>query len=250
MFRKRFTKRFRKRKAPKVGKKLRRAIGSVIKRTIQAPEMKQAVMAVGGPNIMDDATGVLKCLVLGNSAGLDFSVGASGNQRLGTEVWLKKIEYKYTIGYNQSFNGCPYRRIVFCLHKPDPTAALAVSDLYVGTESMFDTASSGGFSINYSYNNDAVGKGKKYTIISDRIFNPVIYNVNLPGSFCGSRNDHVTINFPGKGSLLECDAGNTVGETLINNKNYYCFFIQGGEVANNASIVVYNQHCLISYQDA
>lgn len=243
----------RRRKFKPRGKKLnsneKKQVKTMIKRVVQPPEEKAIVNRPAAIGTIDNNGGNF-IKMIGPAAGPTFnwSIGANTNQRIGSEIWVKRVELHWTDFAPIGSIGGTYRVVAFIDTEGDNTTTM-----FSLSQGFFNNSAAAGLSILSSYNHDTVGPNDRYRVLMDRVYDTNITHGEAASTLAVAdmqmKKRQFVHSFPFKGMKVLLDPrdlalGNNIAETNM----IYVWFIAGG-TATMASRVNELRSC-VYYTDA
>jgi len=231
---KRYKKHGNNQKAAHLSKPMRKAVKTIINRNVQKPEEKAVARTIPSISFIDTSAGdFVDILSVAYGPGLDYSIGAGPNQRIGTEIWVKKVEFSWSDFIPTLMYGSSYRVILFV----DNDGFQSTPTMFAQGEGFFNGAPAAGLSIYSHYNRDTIGPNKRYSVLHDQIY----YN-HLPAAVASSADTQLKVRrishtFPFKGMKVLCtpsDAAATVG--MVAKNAIYAWFVAAGTTNAVASM--------------
>lgn len=149
----------------KLSKGQKKAVKQVVRSIVPAQEVKQCHFNALGSQVISNTTGTFETLLISDAVNWPLGVGSS--QRISTEIFLKRIQFRCTTYTTGGQNTSPIRIIVYCDNEYDGTQ----SPLFGSAQPMFNRVAAAGFSYHYPFNTDTVvhkGHDKKFTIYYDK----------------------------------------------------------------------------------
>lgn len=191
----------------------------MIKRIVPMPELKQVVANEPDITVSNQLGDLLALTEVSAAAPLQFTVGSGSAQRIGTEIWIKKITVRMTAFTTLNQRSVPVRIIFFIDTEGGGLTTTEMFDQNAGP--FFPLASAAGYSINYAYNEDLVGKDKRWRILSDRTYSyPVSGTGSLPAADNGFHQISFTHTFPFKGMKCVLPINGINGDVFERNAIY------------------------------
>lgn len=210
---------------------MKKAIKAIVRAEEDQPEVKQVQYNNTATFLASNNAGAIVPLIIGTTAA-QLSIGSGSTQRVGTIIRLKEIDWRHTAYVDGGANGSSVRMITYVDNEYSGVAAA----LFGGNEPMFNTTNVAGQSINYTFNTDTCGRGKKFTILKDRIYNTSVDGVVNAAADAGFQTIHYKKVFKGEGQKILLAPGNVVGEGVAQNKQYYILFLASNGAAQNNRI--------------
>lgn len=223
--------RFRKTKGK--GKHLntneKKDVKKIIRRIVPLPEEKAVSVTQTALVGVDNNAGEFITLIGPTGGpGANWSVGAQHNQRIGTEIYVKKIEFQWadyipTLSYGNS-----YRVIMFVdTQGTETTTMFAVAEGF-----MNPATAAAGQSILSAYNKDFVGKGKRYHVLSDKIY----HNFLMGGGDSDANQRYtcrrISYTFPFKGMKVQLHPSDlALSSAICQTNQVYLWFVRAGPTA-------------------
>lgn len=174
VFRRRFPIRRRKKvKGRPLGPRQKKDVKTIIKRVMPDPELKAISINLTPIANIDNGAGDFHHLIGPTSGpGLNWSVGSLSNQRIGTEIYVKKVAVRWSDYIPNGMFGAAYRFVAFIDHEGTNTTTM-----FGTNEGFFNGQSLAGYSALSSYNLDTVSnkitprhKGQRFTVLADRVY--------------------------------------------------------------------------------
>lgn len=245
-------KRFRRKFRPK-GKKLsgreKKQVKGMINRIVPTPELKQVTETFATIIVDNNLGNLVPLYVIRATAPVQWTSGSGPAQRIGTELWVKSIEIRFTyyVRSGAGHRGAPIRMILFGDIEGGGLTNTQMYDQTTGP--FFAAAAAAGVSINNGYNTDLVGPDKRWRIYKDIIINSggYLYSPTAAATDQEFRNFHFKYTFPFKGQKVVLPAGNISGDSSEHNAMHLYFVAANGAVT---PMSISEMVKTISYYDA
>lgn len=203
----------------------------MINRVVAKPEEK-AVSTTQGALVGLDNVGGEFITLIGPTAGPggSWSIGSLPLQRIGTEIYVKKVEIQWvdyipTLSYGNS-----YRVIMFIDHSGTNTTSM-----FGGNEPFMNNATAtAGVSVISQYNRDTVGFGgnKNYHVLSDRMYHNFLSGGGDSDAAQRYMPRRISHTFPFKGmKILLAPTDLALGNTIAFTNQIYVWFIRASPLA-------------------